>query len=60
MVNYGADAIFEVGSELSDGDIDELIKKGEEKALEIQRQVETLVKDKMNMIDFEMNTMNMY
>lgn len=60
MVNYGADAIFEVGSELNDGDIDDLIQKGEEKALDIQRQVESLVKDKMNMIDFEMNTMNMY
>lgn len=32
MVNYGADAIFEIGSDCEDEDIDELIAKGEENA----------------------------
>ena len=32
MVNYGADAIFEIGSNIDDEDIDEMIKNGEEKA----------------------------
>ena len=32
MVNYGADAIFDIGSDLDDDDIDQLIKDGEEKA----------------------------
>ena len=32
MVNYGADAIFEIGSNIDDEDIEELIKNGEEKA----------------------------
>lgn len=35
MVNYGADEIFKVGSEVNDEDIDEMIKKGEERALNI-------------------------
>ena len=52
MVNYGADAIFEAGSNLNDEDIDELIRKGEEKSNEIQKKAEMIVKDKFNMIDF--------
>ncbi len=32
MVNYGADEIFKVGSEVKDEDIDEMIRKGEERA----------------------------
>lgn len=32
MVNYGADAIFEIGSQIDDDDIEELIRQGEEKA----------------------------
>ena len=32
MVNYGADAIFEIGSNIDDEDIEELIKNGEDKA----------------------------
>lgn len=32
MVNYGADAIFEIGSDCDDDDIEDLIKKGEENA----------------------------
>ena len=32
MVNYGADAIFEIGSNIDEEDIDEMISKGEEKA----------------------------
>ena len=30
MVNYGADAIFEIGSNIDDGDIEDIIKQGEE------------------------------
>lgn len=32
MVNYGADAIFDIGSEIDDDDIEKIIKDGEEKA----------------------------
>ena len=32
MVNYGADAIFEVGDNLNDKDIETLIREGELKA----------------------------
>ena len=32
MVNYGADAIFDIGSDLDDGDLENIIKEGEEKA----------------------------
>ena len=32
MVNYGADAIFTVGSDLNDKDIDAMIKEGEERS----------------------------
>jgi hypothetical protein len=32
MVNYGADEIFKVGSEVKDEDIEIMIRKGEEKA----------------------------
>lgn len=32
MVNYGADAIFEVGDHLNDKDIETLIREGEQKA----------------------------
>ena len=60
MVNYGADAIFEMGTDLQDEDIDELIKNGEQKANDIQKKAEEIVKDKFNMIDFEMNSVNMY
>jgi len=35
MVNYGADAIFEIGSNIDDEDIEELIRSGEEKALNL-------------------------
>lgn len=52
MVNYGADTIFQVGSELQDEDIDEVIKKGEEKANSMQKQAEDIIKDKFNMLDF--------
>lgn len=37
MVNYGADAIFEIGSDVDDDDIDDLIRAGEEKALKMQK-----------------------
>lgn len=32
MVNYGADAIFDMGSDVEDEDIEKIIKEGEEKA----------------------------
>jgi len=37
MVNYGADAIFEIGSNIDEDDIDEMIQKGEDKALALQK-----------------------
>jgi hypothetical protein len=35
MVNFGADAIFEIGSDVDDDDIEAIIKDGEEKALKL-------------------------
>tara|TARA_B110001450_G_scaffold251560_1_gene271866 strand:+ start:196 stop:318 length:123 start_codon:yes stop_codon:yes gene_type:complete len=40
MVNYGADAIFEIGSDCDDDDIDNIIKDGEDRALMLQKQAE--------------------
>lgn len=37
MVNYGADAIFEIGSNIDDEDIEELIRKGEDKARSLNK-----------------------
>ncbi len=37
MVNYGADAIFQVGDNLNDKDIDTLIREGEAKANALQQ-----------------------
>ena len=60
MVNYGADEIFKVGSDVQDEDIEEIIRKGEEKAMNIQKEAEQVVKNKFDMLDFSMNAMNMY
>lgn len=60
MVNYGADAIFEIGSNCDDDDIDDIIKEGETKAFLLQQQAEQVMKDKFDMINFEMNSCNLY
>lgn len=60
MVNFGADEIFKVGSDVKDEDIDIIIRKGEEKALSMQKEAENVIKSKFDMLDFSMNTMNMY
>lgn len=60
MVNYGADAIFEIGSQIDDDDIEDLIRQGEEKAKNLADQAEQLMKEKFDMINFEMNTCNLY
>ena len=61
MVNFGADEIFRVGScKVQDEDIELLIKKGLDKAEAMQQKAENIVKDKFNMLDFQMNSVNMY
>jgi len=60
MVNYGADAIFEIGSDVDDEDIDALIRSGEEKARNLQHQAEEVMKEKFDLINFEMNSCNLY
>ena len=60
MVNYGADAIFEIGSNIDDGDIEKMIKDGEERAQNLNKQAEDIMKQKINMVNFEMNTCNLY
>ena len=60
MVNYGADAIFEIGSDIDDDDIDKLILEGEEKARKLQDSAEAVMKEKFDMINFEMNSCNLY
>ena len=37
-----------------------LIKRGLDKAESMQKQAENIVKDKFNMLDFQMNSVNMY
>lgn len=60
MVNYGADAIFQVGDNLNDKDIDTLIREGEAKANALQQKASQLSKEKMDLTNFEMNSMNLY
>jgi hypothetical protein len=61
MVNYGADEIFKVGStDVQDEDIELLIKRGLDKAETMQKRAENVIKDKFNMLDFQVNTVNMY
>ena len=60
MVNYGADAIFEIGSNIDEEDIEEMIEHGEEKARNLQKQAEDIMKEKFDMINFEMNSCNLY
>ena len=60
MVNYGADGIFAVGNELCDQDIDTLIDEGKRRAQGMQEEAQQKMEGKMNMADFELNTMNLY
>lgn len=60
MVNYGADAIFDIGSEIDDDDIENLIKEGEEKARNLNIAADKMLQDKFNMLNFEMNSCNLY
>lgn len=60
MVNYGADAIFTVGSNVNDKDIDQLIEDGLRRSKNTAIDAEKKVGDKFNMADFEMNTINLY
>lgn len=60
MVNYGADAIFEIGSNIDDEDIEELIRKGEDKARSLNKQAEDIMREKFDMINFTMNSCNLY
>jgi hypothetical protein len=60
MVNYGADAIFTVGSNVNDKDIDALIKDGLQRSNNAALTAEKKIGEKFNMTDFEMNTINLY
>lgn len=60
MVNYGADAIFEIGSNIDEEDLEEMIKNGEDKAKKLSEQAEEIMKEKFDMVNFEMNTCNLY
>jgi hypothetical protein len=60
MVNYGADAIFDMGSDVEDEDIEKIIKEGEEKARNLDVQAEKMLENKFNMLNFEMNSCNLY
>ena len=60
MVNYGADAIFQVGDNLNDKDIETLISEGEQRAKKLSDKANEISKEKMNMLDFQMNNMNLY
>ena len=60
MVNYGADAIFDMGSDVEDEDIEKIIKEGEDKARNLDAQAEKILENKFNMLNFEMNSCNLY
>ena len=60
MLNYGADAIFTIGSNLRDKDIDQMIEDGEARAYAQMKASEEKIGEKFNMVDFEMNTINLY
>jgi hypothetical protein len=60
MVNYGADAIFDFGSDMDDDDIEQMIQDGEEKARNLNLATDKLCGDKFNMLNFEMNSCNLY
>ena len=60
MVNYGADALFEMGSNIDDVDIDQMINEGEEKAKKLNIEFDDAIKEKFNMANFEMNSCNLY
>ena len=60
MVNYGADAIFDMGSDLDDDDIEKVIREGEEKAKNLDEQAEKMLEKKFDMLNFDMNTCNLY
>lgn len=60
MVNYGADAIFEIGSDIDEKDLEQMIKEGEERAKSLNEQAETIMKEKFSMLNFDMNPCNLY
>ena len=60
MVNYGADAIFDMGSDVDDDVIEKVIREGEEKAKNLDLQADKALDNKFNMVNFEMNTCNLY
>ena len=60
MVNYGADAIFEIGSEMDERDLEQMIKEGEDRARSLTEQAEALMKEKFSMLNFDMNPCNLY
>lgn len=60
MVNYGADAIFEIGSDIDEMDLDQMIKEGEDRAKTLNAETEELMKEKFNLLNFEMNPCNLY
>lgn len=60
MVNYGADAIFEIGSDIEDEDLEDMIAKGEQKAKELDKEAEELMKNKFDMLNFQMDSCNLY
>jgi len=60
-MNYGADSIFEIGTdEMENLDIEEMIRKGEEDAKNLADEAEKKMKEKFDMINFEFNNCNLY
>ena len=60
MVNYGADAIFEIGSDIDERDLEQMIKEGEDRAKSLTEQADALMKEKFSMLNFDMNPCNLY
>jgi hypothetical protein len=60
MVNYGADAIFEIGSDIDEMDLEKMIEEGEQRVQTLNKEAEDLMKEKFNMVNFEMNPCNLY
>ena len=60
MVNFGAASIFQMGDEVQEEDIDNLILEGKRKADELAKQAENKINKKLNLTDFQLDSCNLY
>ena len=59
-MNYGADAIFTIGDNMDNLDLEKLIEEGEKKAKTLSTQLDDKMKKKFDMVNFDLNECNLY